>query len=133
MAMNLEKKVTKAMKFGAVADYFAQMDADMVIGSASVKSGSDMVRVDITAEMVVEAMKHEIGLLTKKNADSGALTKEAVSGLYNVKVEDVDIIPYDIVDSIKVTIPRATISGALDDTDIYGCQQQVPLANLMIP
>lgn len=65
--------------------------------------------------------------------DSGALTKAAVSELYNVKEEDVDIIPYDIVDSIKVTIPRATISGALDDTDIYGCQQQVPLSNLMIP
>lgn len=75
MAMNVEKKITKAMKFGAVAEYFATLDTNMVIGSASVKSGSDMVRVDITAEMVVEAMKHEIGLLTKKNADPGTLTK----------------------------------------------------------
>ena len=47
----------------------------MVIGSASVKSGSDMVDVTITANMVVEAMNHEVGLLPKKTADSGKLTK----------------------------------------------------------
>ena len=75
MSNNMEKKVTKAMKFDAVATYFSDMDADMVIGSASVKSGSDMVKVDITAHMIVEAMNHEVGLLTKKTADSGKLTK----------------------------------------------------------
>lgn len=75
MANNMEKKITKSMKFGAVATYFSGMDADMVIGSASVKSGSDMVSVDITAHMIIEAMNHEVGLLTKKTADSGKLTK----------------------------------------------------------
>lgn len=75
MANNVEKKITKAMKFGAVADYFAQMDSDMAIGTASVKSGSDMVDVAITVDMIVEAMKHEVGLLTKKNSGSGKLTE----------------------------------------------------------
>ena len=75
MSNNMEKRVTKAMKFDAVATYFSNMDADMVIGTASVKSGSDMVDVNITANMVVEAMNHEVGLLTKKTADSGKLTK----------------------------------------------------------
>lgn len=75
MSNNMEKRVTKAMKFDAVATYFSDMDSDMVIGSASVKSGSDMVKVDITAHMVVEAMNHEVGLLTKKPSDSGKLTK----------------------------------------------------------
>lgn len=75
MSNNMEKRVTKAMKFDAVATYFSDMDADMVIGTASVKSGSDMVDVNITADMVVEAMNHEVGLLTKKTADSGKLTK----------------------------------------------------------
>ena len=75
MSNNMENRVTKAMKFDAVATYFSGVDADMVIGSASVKSGSDMVRVDITAHMIVEAMNHEVGLLTKKTADSGKLTK----------------------------------------------------------
>jgi len=65
--------------------------------------------------------------------DSGALTPEAISTLYDVSPDQVMIIFYDIVDSMKVTIPRKIISGALEDTDIYGCQQQVPLSNLMIP
>lgn len=75
MSNNMEKRVTKAMKFGAVAEYFATLDADMVVGTASVKSGSDMVDVNITAEMVVEAMNHEIGLLTKKSSEPGKMTK----------------------------------------------------------
>ena len=75
MSNNMEKRVTKAMKFDAVETYFSGMDADMVIGSATVKSGSDMVKVDITAHMIVEAMNHEVGLLTKKSSDTGKLTK----------------------------------------------------------
>ena len=75
MANNMEKRVTKAMKFGAVAEYFSGVDADMVIGSATIKSGSELVEVEITAHMVVEAMNHEVGLLTKKPSDSSKLTK----------------------------------------------------------
>ena len=75
MSNNMEKRVTKAMKFDAVAEYFSGLDDDMVIGSATVKSGSDMVKVDITAHMIVEAMNHEVGLLTKKSSDTGKLTK----------------------------------------------------------
>ena len=65
--------------------------------------------------------------------NSGVLTKELISKIYDVNEKDVDIIGYDIVDSIKVTIPRNIISGALGDEDIYGCQMQAPLANVMIP
>ena len=65
--------------------------------------------------------------------ESGVLTPEAVGALYDVSPDQVRIIFYDIVDALKVTIPRKVISGALEDTDVYGCQQQVPLSNLMIP
>jgi hypothetical protein len=65
--------------------------------------------------------------------DSGVLTQELVAGIYNVDPKDVSIIPYDIVKSIKITIPRSEISGSLSDTDVYGCQQHVPLSNVMIP
>ena len=65
--------------------------------------------------------------------NSGVLTPELVAELYDVPAKYVDVIGYDIVDSIKVTIPRKVISGALEDTDIYGCQQQAALANIMIP
>lgn len=65
--------------------------------------------------------------------DSGVITAELVSKLYGVAPERVDIIPYDIVNSMKITIPRKIISGDLADTDIYGCQQQYPLSQVLIP
>ncbi len=60
------------------------------------------------------------------------LTKEHVSKAYDVSVEKIDIIAYDVVNSIKITFPRKNISGSLADTDIYGCQQHVPLANVIL-
>lgn len=104
MANNVEKKLTKAMKFGAVATYFSGLDADMVIGTASVKSGSDMVDVNITANMVVEAMNHEVELLTKKNSDSGKLTKlqQENMKLTEAVYEGMEVDkPYTITDIIK--------------------------------
>ena len=60
------------------------------------------------------------------------LTKEQISVAYDVPVEQIDIIVYGTVNSIKITFPRKNISGSLADTDIYGCQQHVPLANIEI-
>lgn len=60
------------------------------------------------------------------------LTKEHISKAYEVSAEKIDIIPYGVVNSIKITFPRKNISGSLDDNDIYGCQQHVPLANIEI-
>ena len=58
------------------------------------------------------------------------LTKEQISEAYGVSVEKIDIIAYDVVNSIKITFPRKNISGSLADDDIYGCQQHVPLSNI---
>ena len=58
------------------------------------------------------------------------LTKEQVSKAYDVPVEKINIIVYSVVNSIKITFPRKNISGSLADTDIYGCQQHVPLAEI---
>ena len=60
------------------------------------------------------------------------LTKEHIAKAYDVSQEKVDIIVYDMVNSIKITFPRKNISGSLADTDIYGCQQHIPLANIEI-
>ena len=60
------------------------------------------------------------------------LTKEAVSKAYGVTTEKIDIISYEVVNSIKITFPRKNISGSLADDDIYGCQQHVPLSNIEI-
>ena len=58
------------------------------------------------------------------------LTKEQISKAYDVAAEKIDIIAYDVVNSIKITFPRKNISGSLADDDIYGCQQHIPLSNI---
>ena len=60
------------------------------------------------------------------------LTKEQVAEAYQVDCTKIDIIAYEVVNSIKITFPRKHISGSLADNDIYGCQQHMPLANIMI-
>ena len=60
------------------------------------------------------------------------LKKEAIADAYSVDVNKIDIISYSVVNSIKITFPRKNISGSLADSDIYGCQQHMPLANIEI-
>ena len=63
---------------------------------------------------------------------SERLTKEHISKAYDVSVDKIDIIVYSVVNSIKITFPRKNISGSLVDNDIYGCQQHMPLAKIML-
>lgn len=60
------------------------------------------------------------------------LKKESIAKAYSVDISKIDIISYEVVNSIKITFPRKNISGALADNDIYGCQQHMPLANIEI-
>lgn len=60
------------------------------------------------------------------------LTKEQVSNAYQIDENIIEIIAYEVVNSIKITFPRKNISGSLLDNDIYGCQQHMPLANILI-
>ena len=60
------------------------------------------------------------------------LQKEAVAKAYGVDAENVVIVSFDVVKSIKITFPRVYISGDFLDTDIYGCQMHTPLANIEI-
>jgi len=60
------------------------------------------------------------------------LKKEDIAKAYDVDVNKIDIILYSVVNSVKITFPRKNISGSLDDNDIYGCQQHMPLANIEI-
>ena len=63
---------------------------------------------------------------------SHVLTETLISQLYGVPAADVRIIPYAAARAIKITIPRKVISGDIRDTDIYGCQQHLPLGNIWI-
>ena len=60
------------------------------------------------------------------------LTKEKISVAYGVGKSQIEIIVYEIVNSIKVTFPRKVISGSIYDDDIYGCQKHIPLANIEV-
>ncbi len=71
---------------------------------------------------------------TKEDMDyvEQRLKKSDIAKAYNTKEEKIDIISYGVVNSIKITFPRKNISGSLVDNDIYGCQQHVPLANIVL-
>lgn len=61
------------------------------------------------------------------------LNKKLISDLYGVSEAEIEIYEYDSAYSIKITIPRPYISGALDDTDVFGGQQYGPIVYLEIP
>ena len=64
--------------------------------------------------------------------DTGVLRADTIAALYGVPENLVKIIPYPVVNAIKITIPRTVPSGGLTDSDIYGCQQHMLLANLEV-
>ena len=70
--------------------------------------------------------------MMEKVLGSGVLQADTIAALYDVPAELVKIIPYPVVNAIKITIPRHLPSGALTDDDIYGCQQHMRLANLEV-
>ena len=61
-----------------------------------------------------------------------AIDEAMIALLYDVAESDVSIIPYEVVNSLKITIPREHVSGDTDDDDIYGCQQHVKLTDIEV-
>jgi len=58
-------------------------------------------------------------------------TPERIAEMYGVAPAAVRIIPFERVLTVKVTMPRpGASSGAPGDTDVYGCGQHFPLANI---
>jgi hypothetical protein len=65
---------------------------------------------------------------------SEVLTPDLVADLYGPDSSEVRIVFFDAAKAVKVTFPRVgPTSGAPGDRDVYGAQQHVPLANVMIP
>ena len=65
--------------------------------------------------------------------NSKVISPDLISSLYNVPSDKFEVINFDPAYAIKITIPRPTISGSFDDTDVYGGQQYGPLVDLDIP
>lgn len=63
---------------------------------------------------------------------SGAVRTDLFAGLYRVPADAVQIFQYDPAHAFKITIPRPIVSGSVGDSDVYGCQQFGPLADLEI-
>ena len=69
----------------------------------------------------------------EKVRDAKVINAEWFARTYRLAPEVVSIIDYDAASAIKITIPRPTISGDIDDTDVFGGQQYGPLVDLEVP
>ena len=69
----------------------------------------------------------------EKVRDAKLISAEWFAATYRLPVQAVSVIHYDAANAIKITIPRPTISGDIDDGDVYGGQQYAPLVDLEVP
>lgn len=65
--------------------------------------------------------------------DAGVLTREAVSVLFSQPFEAVEIYWVEAALAAKVSFPRPTVQGSLDDTDMHGGQQFCQFLDLEVP
>lgn len=65
--------------------------------------------------------------------DAKLINAEWFARTYGLTREVVAIINYDAANAIKITIPRPTVSGDIDDTDVFGGQQHGPLVDVDVP
>ena len=65
---------------------------------------------------------------------SGAINVQRIAELYRVRSDDVLVCrAYDPAVAFKITIRRPVGSGDIEDRDVYGCQQHVPLMGIEVP
>jgi len=66
---------------------------------------------------------------------SGVINAAMVAARYRIPASEVDIVPFDRVWAIKITIPRRFASrgsGSAADRDVYGAQQHGPLVDVLV-
>ncbi|MGO4677537.1 DUF4387 domain-containing protein [Bosea sp. 2YAB26] len=66
--------------------------------------------------------------------NSGAITPETVAKAYSLDPSDISsFFEIDMANAIKITIRRPRAQGSAGEGDMYGCQQHVPLMNMLVP
>ena len=66
--------------------------------------------------------------------DSGAVTRETVADAYGIALQDItSFFEVDMANAIKITLRRPRTQGAFGESDVYGCQQHVPLLGITVP
>ena len=62
------------------------------------------------------------------------IDRALIGKLYRVPDDRIlDVVYFDPARAVKVTIARSQPSGSVNDTDVYGAQQHMPLADAMLP
>lgn len=70
----------------------------------------------------------------EKVKQTGVITRDLVRQLYGVPDERItQVVEYDMGNAIKITLRRVISSGDVGDSDLYGCQQYIPLLDIPIP
>jgi hypothetical protein len=65
--------------------------------------------------------------------DSGAITRETVAIAYGITPDEISsLFAVDMANAIKITLKRRNPQGRPGDSDMYGCQQHVPLMQLPV-
>lgn len=66
--------------------------------------------------------------------NSGVITFDTIAAAFGIARKQVLVCtPFDAGMAIKITIRRSVSSGDLEDRDVYGCQQHVPLTRIAVP
>ena len=60
-------------------------------------------------------------------------TTESIAALYGLDPSVVQYFEADVAMALKFSFPRPSVSGSLDDTDLFGGQFHSPLVRLEIP
>lgn len=64
---------------------------------------------------------------------SGKVSREFIAGMFQIAPEKVKLFHYDPAYAIKASVPRYTVSGDPDETDVFAGQQYAQLVDLEIP
>jgi Domain of unknown function (DUF4387) len=65
-------------------------------------------------------------------AESASINEEAIARLYRVAAADVSIYRLPSIRVVKISFPRPTAQGGVEDRDMHAGQQHVPLAQLTL-
>ena len=65
---------------------------------------------------------------------SGVITRELISQLYNVPTQAIITFGFfELVNAVKITLPRPRPQGGVGETDMHAAQQHVPLQEIRVP
>jgi uncharacterized protein DUF4387 len=65
-------------------------------------------------------------------AESPNLREDVIARLYRVAADDVKIFRLPSIRVVKISFPRPTTQGGVEDRDMHAGQQHVPLAELAL-